>query len=107
MTHETDTPKAKWEALLLGEPRGMPEDFAPEMWVDGDVRCARYQVVGGTIQLGYKFTPEYPHSDDRLDHVLKQSIWQAAELLRLNRTDEATKMIWDKGWWPDRPGAAL
>ena len=97
MTEFGDKIRAEYAELVASEPRGMPDDFSPELSVHDhpeqgrNVICyARGTFPDGAkanVSLGFTMTRD-PVKDGRLMLALWRSVWQAMELVRLGRLKE-------------------
>lgn len=74
--------------------RAMPEDFAPELIIaDGTIRFCIPRLIDGQ-DFGLAFAPTGdPRYDGKLLNTLRESIWQASELVRLGRADELRHLL--------------
>lgn len=66
----------------LMEMRPMPDDFWPEIGRNDGVVVAHHRVDGSLIRLGFVEQPDETENA-RATNALRQSVWQAAELIRL------------------------
>jgi len=88
VTDEMARIRAEYDSLMERSVRPMPDNFAPRIRMVGNTRVCRYRVPEGIIQLGYEGA-----RSDRLDRALKQSVWQAAQLVRLGKLDEVREFM--------------
>jgi hypothetical protein len=72
-------------------PRPLPEDFAPELTIEGDTVVAFIRTDGLVCRLGFHLSAD-PVVNGKAMRALWQSMWQALECRRLS--DPAVMPFW-------------
>ena len=84
--------RAEYDRLMATVPRDMPDDFQPNIVEeDGKIVCRHVHDEKWRIDLGFIPSGD-PFLDTRYRDVLRLSVWQACEWLRLGQPEKLEYM---------------